>query len=441
MTAPSTPSTPPETPFDLLVIGGGPGGYGCAAHAAELGLKVALAEADELGGACLNRGCIPAKGLLAGVDAAGIGHRVARNAEAIAGLRKGVARLLNRVTVLSGRARITGIGKAEVAGHGPVSARHLVIATGAVPRPLPGLPFDGERVLSSDHALVATSVPDRLAVIGAGAVGVEFADLYAAYGARVTVIDAADRLLPSEHPWLAKHLGRAFKGRGIEVETGAALTDACIHPDGVRLKLTGSGEARAIEVDRVLVAIGRVPALAGLGLETVGLSPQPSGIVVDGLCRTGVDGLFAIGDVTGPPQLAHRADLQGRIVAELVAGRRPEPDDAIPTCVYTHPQLAAVGKSPETDGEGLVAAEVPFRSNGLAVVTDAVAGGVRLVAGADGTLRGAQLAGDRVTEMIGLLGVMIRAGVSVATLADTVFPHPTLAETVRDAARMLVRRL
>ncbi|MBI5136031.1 MAG: FAD-dependent oxidoreductase [Nitrospirae bacterium] len=425
--------------FDLLVVGGGPGGYACAARAAELGLRVALAEPAELGGVCLNRGCIPTKGLLAGAGVA-LAERVAMNDAAIAALRRGIAQLLKKVAVLPGAARLAGPGVADVAGHGEVRFRHVVLATGSRPRPLAGLPFDGARVLSSDHAVAPGAVPGHLVVIGAGAVGVEFAEIFRARGARVTLVEARERLLPGEDPWLARHLERAFGAAGIDMLCGAAVTAATVTAEGIALRVAGPDGERELAADQVLVAVGRDPNLSGLGLDAVGLDPQPWGIPVDGHGRTAVDGVLAIGDLSGPPLLAHRAHAQGRIAAEWLAGRNPAPLDAmlIPACIYTHPQLASVGVGA---GPDRVTGEAIFRANGMAVVTGQVAGGVRLVADGAGRLAGAQLAGAGVTDLAGLLGACIRAGMTVHDLAAAVFPHPTLSETVWEAAHAVSRRL
>lgn len=421
--------------FDLFVIGGGPGGYSCAARAAELGMSVALAEAGRLGGTCLNVGCIPTKGLLMSPHPDGLGARVAENQKAVARLQKGVAMILKRVTVLPGRARLAGPGTVAVEGGEEYAAGHVVIATGSRPVELPVLPFDGKRVLSSDHAVVAEDVPESIAIIGAGAVGCEFADIYAAHGAKVTVIEQAERLLPEMDPWLSTHLGRAFKKKGINVLTGAGVRAAQVELNSVQLTV---GDVRAT-FDQVLVAAGRSPLVDGIGLETVGTRTPEGHINVDSLCRVhGADDgrLWAVGDVTGPPLLAHRAALQGRVAAECMAGLNPLPVDArpMPYCVYTHPQIASVGRVFE-EGAGLVAGEASFLPNCLAVVTGQAAGAVRLVVEADTRrLVGAQLAGPEVTEQAGLLGALILSGVRVDQLADAVFPHPTFSEVVWEAA-------
>jgi dihydrolipoamide dehydrogenase len=253
-------------------------------------------------------------------------------------------------------------------------------------------------------------------------------------------VEAEDRLLPAEDAWLAGLLARAFKARGIHVAAGARVEGAEAGRDGLALALSGA-EPAEVACDRVLVAIGREPNLDGLGLETVGLAPEGGAIPVDGLGRTAVDGVFAIGDVTGPPLLAHRASRQGWIVAGVAAGRSPEPLDPalVPSCIYTHPQLASVGARPGADD---VVGEAFFRANGLGVVTGRTEGGVRLVAEAgSGRLKGAQLAGAGVTEFVGLLGACLGAGLTVRDLARGVFPHPTLSESVHEAAEAAVRRL
>lgn len=421
--------------FDLFVIGGGPGGYSCAARAAALGLRVALAENAALGGTCLNVGCIPTKGHLQPPHPDGMGARTEENQKAVERLQKGVERVLTGVTVLNGRARLTGHGNVTVDGHGEYTATHIVIATGSRPVELPMLPFDGKRVLSSDHAVAAGAVPASIAIIGAGAVGCEFADIYAAHGAQVTVIEQEKNLLPEMDPWLATHLLRAFKKKGIAVQTGATVTAAQINLNDVQLTVSGAQAT----FDQVLVAAGRVPLVDDLGLDTVGIATPEGHINVDSLCRVhGADegNLWAVGDVTGPPLLAHRAAVQGRVAAEALADKAPLPVNArpMPFCVYTHPQIASVGREFEEDA-GLTCGEASFLPNGLAVVTGRAEGAVRLVADASsGKLVGAQLAGPEVTELAGLLGVMILSGVTVGQVRDAVFPHPTLSEVVWEAA-------
>lgn len=424
--------------FDLVVIGAGPAGYTCAHRAAELGLSVLVADPRPLGGVCLNQGCIPTKGLLLPPHPDGIASRTRANEAAIERLRQGVAHLLKGCTVAAGRARLAGPNRVWVEGVGEVAASRVVIATGSRPRELPGLPLDGKRVMSSDQAVAPESVPGRVTVIGAGAVGVEFADVFAAYGAQVTVIEQAERLLPELDPWLSAHLARAFKRRGIRVLTGATVAGTgTTGGDAVALSVATPGGAEELRVERVLVAVGREPLTADLGLETVGLEPDPAGFLsVDGWGRTGVEGVFAIGDVTGPPLLAHRAYAQGRIAAETAVGRQPEPlhGERIPACVYTHPQLASVG-TPFAEGAGLICAEARFAPNGLAVVRGEAEGAVRLVAReSSGLIAGAQLAGPEVTEMVGLIGALIVAGATIGDLRKAVFPHPTLSEVVWEAA-------
>jgi len=410
--------------FDVLVIGAGPGGYPCAHRALQRGLKkVAVVEMAAPGGVCLNTGCIPTKGFLFGPSpAGGLEERVRANAAAIGRLQKGVEFLLKGVTRFSARARLAGPGRVEIGGHGVVTARHIVLATGSRPRPLARLPFDGTRVLSSDHAVALPSAPASIAIIGAGAVGCEFAEVFSRYGSRVTLIEARDRIVPEMDPWLSRHLERALKKRGVDVQVGATADPA------------------TLDVGAILVAVGRQANVEELGLETVGLSTPEGFVRVDGHGRTGVDGVWAVGDVTGPPQLAHRATRQGGIVADCIAGGPSALPSAlnplsIPACVYTHPQLAQVGR---VTGDDLKMGEAFFRANGYAVVTDRTDGGVRLFAEAEGgRLTGALLAGPEVAEMVGLINALIGAGATAGQLADTVFPHPTLAEVVREAAEAL----
>ena len=421
--------------FDLIILGAGPGGYTCAHRALALGLTVAVVDPGPPGGVCLNHGCIPTKGLLNGPHPDGFSHRVAENAAAIARLRRGVESFMKGATRITGAGRLTGPGSVHVDGHGPITAEHIVIATGSKPVALPKLPFDGTSVLSSDHALGLERAPETLAIVGAGAVGLEFADIFHAYGTRVTVIEAKDRLLPEMDPWFAKHVGRAFKQKGIAVRTGAKVIGAHGGEGSAMLKVSGADGDDILETAAVLVAIGRRPDPSDLGLETVGVD-APGGIIpVAENCRTAAPGVWAIGDATGPPQLAHRAMAMGEIVAEAIAGRNPLPLAAqrIPYCVYIHPQAAAVGRGPE---EGMKTSEATFQGDGLAVVTGHTEGGVRLIADA-GRIVGAQMVGHGVTEWAGLLDALIDAGVTADALGNAIFPHPTMSETVRRAARGL----
>jgi dihydrolipoamide dehydrogenase len=429
--------------FDLAVIGGGSGGYACAARAADLGLKVALAESGDLGGACLHRGCIPTKGLLQPPDPAGIGARIAKNKVAVEALQRGVAHLLKGVTVIPGRARLAGPAHVDVQGHGTLEAGHVVIATGSRPRPLGALPFDGDKVFSSDDAVLRENVPERLVVVGGGIVGCEMADVYAAYGARVAIMEEAKHILPAEDPFLVRLLTRAFAQRRIAVSADTHVAAAERDRGRLRLTLVGPEGPEGLVCEHVLVAIGRVPNVEDLGLESVDIPLRNGAIPVDGLGRTAAPGVFAVGDVTGPPLLAHRATRQGRIAAEVAAGKSPTPLETrlVPSCIYTHPQLASVGL-PADPAKGDVTGEAYFRANGLGVVTGQTEGGVRVVAEAGtGRLKGAFMVGPQVTEMAGAMSVALAAGLTLEQMAAGVFPHPTLSETVHDAVEAALRRL
>lgn len=429
--------------FDLVVIGGGSGGYTCAARAAELGLKVALAEAGDLGGACLHRGCIPTKGLLQPPDPDGIGARIAKNREAIDALQRGVVHMLKGVTVVPGRAQLAGPAHVEVADHGTLEAGRIVLATGSRPRPLGALPFDGDRVFSSDDAVLREDLPARLVVVGGGIVGCEMADVYAAYGAQVAIMEEAEHVLPAEDPFLVRLLTRAFAQRRIAISAGTHVAAAERQGSHLRLTLVGPEGPEGLVCDHILVAIGRTPNVEDLGLETVGIALKNGAIPVDGLGHTSAPGVFAVGDVTGPPLLAHRATRQGRIAAEVAAGKSPAPleNRLIPSCIYTHPQLASVGLPADPEA-GDVTGEAYFRANGLGVVTGRTEGGVRLVAEAGtGRLKGAFMVGAQVTEFAGAMSVALAAGLTLEQLAAGVFPHPTLSETLHDAVEAALRRL
>ncbi|SFJ06581.1 dihydrolipoyl dehydrogenase [Albimonas pacifica] len=445
----------------LLVIGGGPGGYVCASRAARLGVDVMLVEAGPLGGTCLNIGCIPSKALIhvaetfhaAREQARGGRHGVhvaeprlefAESREwmgsVVSRLRSGVGGLMEKsgVKTLQGRARFLDGKTVEVEGETGarrIRAEQIVIATGARPTELPGLPFGG-KVLDSAGALALPEPPERLAVVGAGYIGLEIGTAFAKLGSAVTVVEAAEAILPAWDERLTRPVRRRLEALGVSLRLGARVT-GCDPFEG-RLEIAAGETTETLEADAILVAAGRTPMTDGLGLEELSLRRQGPFIEIDDRCRTSMRGVYAIGDVTPGPMLAHRAMAQGELAAEVAAGRAAAWDRvAIPAVCFTDPEIAAVGLSPEearARGEAQVA-EFSLRANGRALTLDAAEGFVRLVARAsDRVLLGAQIVGPGASETIPELALAIEAGLRLDDLAATIHAHPTLAEAVQEAA-------
>jgi dihydrolipoamide dehydrogenase len=442
----------------VTIIGGGPGGYVAAIRAAALGLRVTLVESGALGGTCLNVGCIPSKALLHAAEqrrhalrtTPGIGLSVGPvdmgalqtwKSGVVDRLRGGVGGLLRGagVVVLQGSARLAGEGIVLVDGPSSeqtLEADAVVLATGASPVEIPSLPVDGARVLSSTEALELQYVPKHVAIVGAGYIGLELATALHGLGARVTVLEASDRVLPGVHAAAAAIVAESLTDEGIDIRLGVSVES----DDGLRLRFSSAnGTQEALEVDRIVTAVGRRPRSEGLGLETVGIVPEQSGVIaVDDWCRTTASGVYAIGDLTPGPALAHRASAQGELVAEHLAGGdlafRPA---AIPAVVYTSPELATVGLTAEAAHEmGVPAVEhrFPFVGNARALIQSGERGAAYVVSdpGSD-RLLGVHLVGDGVGEMIGAAAVAIEMGAVLADVGDTIFPHPTVSEAVREA--------
>ncbi|MBD3236746.1 MAG: dihydrolipoyl dehydrogenase [Candidatus Eisenbacteria bacterium] len=455
--------------FDLIVIGAGPGGYVAARRAAACGLRSALIERERVGGVCLNWGCIPTKTLLhaahlyRGVqsarrfgvragdlsfDYAAIQRRSRQTADRLA---RGVERLLDDVGVvrISGIARLDGrageafrvaVAPADETGDSgaaprTLSAPRVILATGARARPLPKLPFDGKRIVSSREALGWTSVPRRLLIAGGGVIGLEFADLFASFGAEVTVIELLPRILATEEEEAANVLRAALSRRGVRFLTDTQVAEAVETDAGLSCRLQ-TGET--LEVDRLLAAVGIVADLEGLGLDSVEL-PRDGYVAVDDHLRTAVPGLYAIGDLTGPPQLAHRASAQGIHAAEAAAGQSPPAYDSnwTPAVVYTQPQLASVGLQEEearARGIGLRVGRFAFSASGKAMTDGEMAGFVKvIVEQKTGRLIGGVIAGSEAGELIGELAIAGRLGLPVDELIRVQHPHPTLSEAVGEA--------
>ena len=454
--------------FDVVVIGSGPGGYVAAIRAGQLGLKTALVERDPfLGGTCLHRGCIPTKALLenaaryqdllhAGDFGLRVGGEIAVDGDRVQERKRGVVQQLaggvkgllrkQKVEVVTGWGRIDGprrvvVDEVGASGAAPrtLDTRHIVIATGSVPRGVGAAPFDGERILSSDHVLELASIPASMAIIGAGAVGVEFASIYDNFGTKVTLVEALPRLLPIEDEEVSGELGKAFAKRGIDVRTGTKLARAESSPGGVRVSLDGE-KGGEIEVEKLLVAIGRSPVSDGIGLETVNVVVDRGYVQVDELCETAEPGVYAIGDVIPTPWLAHVASMEGVMVMERIAGKdvRPVPYGETPNCTYCDPEVASVGLTEaraREAGHQVRVGKFPFVASGRAKIAGHTGGFVKIVAEAEyDEVLGVHIVGYKATELIAEAGAVLRLEGTVEELIRTIHAHPTLAESVHEAA-------
>ncbi len=457
-----------ESNYDVAVVGAGPGGYVAAIRAAQLGLKTVLIERSELGGTCLNWGCIPTKALLRSAevlrlatDASQYGvksgkieadlHEMIRRSRGIAGeLSKGVAHLLrkNGVQLVSGTARfLDGSALEIIKSHSPkgsvspgnhaemISADRIVIATGARARDLPDLPMDGRTVWSYREALMPPCTPKRMLIIGGGAIGVEFASFYRAVGVEVTLLELADRILPSEDADVSAAIAEALRKDGVTLCTASRLVHA-EHKEGAwRVQVEGG----APEVDVVLVAAGIVANTEGLGLENTKIQLDCGHIVVDEYCRTHEPRIYAIGDVAGAPWLAHKASHEGVMVAEHISGLAVHPleTNKIPSCVYSHVQAARVGlteESASSEGRQIKVGKFPFSANGKALATGCKQGFAKVIFdAASGELLGAHLVGHDVTEMIQGYVAAMGLETTEADLMRMVFPHPTMSEAMHEA--------
>ncbi|UCE86052.1 MAG: dihydrolipoyl dehydrogenase [Deltaproteobacteria bacterium] len=451
--------------FDLAVVGGGPGGYVAAIRAAQLGMRVAVIERDRLGGVCLNWGCIPSKALLSGaelveslrahgetfgVSASGVtldyGRLIDHSRKTADRMHRGVTSLMkkNQIAVIPGRGRIAGPNAVEVSGPEDrvVRAEHIVLATGSAEWVPPGVVVDGARVLTSREALESRVVPGRLLVVGAGAVGLEFAYVYAMYGAEVTVIEMADQVLPGADPDVAAAVQREFRRKRIQVQLGTRFEEMKLANGNVRVAVQRGEEALELEAEQVLVAIGRRPLSEDLGLDRVGIETDAKGFVpVDAEQRTKAPTVSAIGDLVGAPLLAHKASEEGVAAAERIAGvERPALDHRkIPVCIYCQPQVASIGRTePEARaefGDDVRVGTFPFTASGKAVAAQHTAGFVKIIAEPRyGELVGAHIVGAGATELIAELALAMTLESTPVEIANTVHAHPTLSEAILEAA-------
>ncbi len=457
-----------EQAYDVIIIGAGPGGYVAAIRAAQLGLKTAVVENKHLGGICLNWGCIPTKALLRsaevfdhmnhakeyGLSAKEVSFDlsavVKRSRGVSAQLNGGVGMLLkkNKVDVIWGTALIEAPGKIKVdeakdmpkgaKGGGSYEAKNIIIATGARPRVLPGLEPDKERIWTYFEAMVPQELPKRLLVVGSGAIGIEFASFFNSMGSKVTVVEVLDQILPVEDADIARIARKQLEKKGLEIITGAKVAGI---EKGKTLKATieVKGKSEVREFDRVISAVGVVGNIDGLGLEKLGVKTERGVIVADGMGRTSVKGIYAIGDVAGPPMLAHKAEHEGVICVEGIAGKHPHEMDKgkIPGCTYCQPQVASVGlteaKAKEA-GHKVKVGKFPFIGNGKAIALGEPDGMVKTVFDADtGELLGAHMVGAEVTELIQGFVVAMNLETTEEDLMHAVFPHPTLSEMMHES--------
>jgi dihydrolipoamide dehydrogenase len=450
--------------FDLAVLGAGPGGYVAAIRAAQLGMRAVVVEADRPGGVCLNWGCIPSKALLTGAElveslrkhgetfgirASGITLDYAKVVEhsrrSADRLCKGVESLLrkNAIQLVRGRGRLAGARRVEVSGdvEAELEADFVLVATGSTEWVPPGVEVDGERVLTSREALESRRIPERLVVIGAGAVGLEFAYVYAMYGAHVTVVEMAGQVLPGADAELAQALQREFRRKGIEVLLETRFEGVKRTNGRVEVAVRAKDATTGLEADQVLVAIGRRALSADLGLESAGVALDPKGFVpVDAWFRTSEPSVLAIGDVSGPPLLAHKASEEGIAAVEFLAGvERPAVDPArIPACIYCQPQVAWIGmteaQAREAFGDEIRVGRFPFTASGKAVASAHTAGFAKVIAEPRfGEIVGAHVVGAGATELIAEIGLAMTLEATTEEVAQTCHAHPTLSEAILEA--------
>ncbi len=457
-----------ETEFDLVVVGGGPGGYVAAIRAAQLGGRVALVEREHLGGICLNWGCIPTKALLRsaeiyhymehagdyGLSVEGAAYDldkvVKRSRKIAARLSGGVKHLLkkNKVTVFDGHGRLDGaqgsLRKVQVEKDGKgvaeVSAKYVVLASGARARQLPGLESDGELVWTYMEAMVPEALPKSLLVIGSGAIGMEFASFYRTLGAEVTVVEILPRILPVEDEEISAFAHKAFEKQGMKIMTEATVTSLQKGRDQVTATIEKAGETTELTVERVISAVGIVGNVEDLGLEGSGVQVEKTHVITDPWMATGEPGVFAIGDLTGPPWLAHKASHEGIVCVEKLAGVNdvhPLNTGRVAGCTYCHPQIASIGLTEaqaKQAGRAVKVGRFPFLGNGKAIALGEDQGLIKTVFdAATGELLGAHMVGAEVTELIQGYAVAMQLETTEAELMHTVFPHPTLSEMMHES--------
>jgi dihydrolipoamide dehydrogenase len=452
----------PETNFDILIIGAGPGGYVAAIRAAQLGFKTAIVEREHLGGICLNWGCIPTKALLRtaeiyrymqhakefGLSAGKVGFDIA----AIVARSRGIAKRLtdgvgflmkkHKITVIDGTARLTKPGEVKVEGKGAgtYAAKHIIIATGARPRVLPGIEPDKELIWTYFEAMVPKALPKSLVVIGSGAIGIEFASFYRTLGSEVTVVEVLPQILPAEDEEIALAARKRFEKQGIKILTSTKVSAVEKKRDQIIATVEdGKGAKQTITAERAISAAGVVGNIENIGLEAIGVKTEKSTIQVDGLGRTNIAGVYAIGDVAGPPMLAHKGQHEGVICVEAIKGLAPHPLDKnkIPGCTYCDPQIASVGlteKRAKEAGREVRVGRFPFLGNGKAIAMSEDQGLVKTIFDKKtGELLGAHMIGAEVTELIQGFVIAMNCETTEEELMNSIFPHPTLSEMMHES--------
>ena len=450
-----------DSNYDVVLIGSGPGGYVAAIRAAQLGLKTAVIEKEALGGVCLNWGGIPSKALLKNAEVVSYFNRadefglkmdnfsadfsvaMVRSRKVVDRNTKGVAFLLdkNKVDHIQGSGKVVGVGKVEVSPDGNViESKNIVISTGARPRSIPSLPVDGEKIITSRESITLSDLPKSIIIVGGGAIGVEFAYIYRMYGVDVTIVEMLPRLVPNEDEDISAQLERSFKRENINVMTGAGVIGSDTSGSGVKVTVDKDGTQEVLECDKVLVAIGVQPNVEDLGLETIGIASDRSGIIVDDRMATNVPGIYAIGDVNGKMPLAHVASAQALVAVEDIAGLETQALDYayMPRATYCHPQIASFGLT-ETQareqGKDINVGTFNVQANGKAAALGENSGLVKLVVDAKyGEILGGHMIGPEVTELLGELSMTRILEGTVLELGWAVHSHPSLSEMLKEAA-------
>ncbi len=448
--------------FDMIVIGAGPGGYVAAIRGAQLGLSVAIVEREHMGGICLNWGCIPTKAMLRSAEVFDLMHRakefglsatgieydldaVVKRSRKVAGqLSSGISHLMkkNKITVVMGQARLSGKGSVVVKGdkgEQTLKSKHIILATGARARELPGLEGDGDLVWTYKDALTPSRMPKKLLVIGSGAIGIEFASFYNTLGSDTTVVEVMDRVLPVEDAEISAFAKKSFTAQGMKIREKSMVKQLDRGKGKVTANIETGGKVTQEDFDTVISAVGIVGNVEDLGLEDAGITIDRTHVVTDEYCRTGVDGVYAIGDIAGAPWLAHKASHEGVLVAELIAGKTVHPikPGSIAGCTYCHPQVASVGMTEaaaKEAGHDIKVGRFPFMGNGKAIALGEAEGLVKTIFDAKtGELLGAHMVGAEVTEMIQGYVIGRQLETTEEDLMHTVFPHPTLSEMMHES--------
>jgi dihydrolipoamide dehydrogenase len=447
--------------YDLVVIGAGPGGYVAAIRAGQLGLNTAIVEKEALGGVCLNWGCIPSKSLLKNAEILSYLHRaeefgfsfdnlqadysvaIQRSRRVVNRNTRGVAYLLrkNNVEHIEGVGQMVGPGQVEVGADGrTLRTKNVILATGARPRTIPPLPVDGDRIITSRESIVLDDLPGSVAIVGGGAIGVEFAYLYRMYGVEVTIVELLPRLVPGEDEEISGILERSFAGHGVNVMTGSGVTGVEVTSQGVTLTVEKEGSSHSLSVDKVLVAIGVQPNSEDLGLDELGVATDRGYITVDDAMATNVPGVFAVGDITGKLALAHVASAQAVTAVENIAGMETQPLDynSMPRATYCNPQIASFGlteSQAREQGYDVNIGSFNVQANGKALAMGETEGIVKLVVDSRyGELLGGHMIGPEVTELLGELSMIKMLEGTTLELGWAVHPHPSLSEMLKEAA-------